>query len=98
MDPQHWRLACEKLEKLVLKQPVLWSIVFTWFLTQDLSQETYNSILTFKRKPIFKCGTGFSKSQSAVLWIRTGFNADPETDPDTAFFVNVDLDPDPGFR
>jgi hypothetical protein len=34
---------------------------------------------------------------TVVLWIRTGFNADP----DPAFFVNADpdpdADPDPGF-
>jgi hypothetical protein len=29
------------------------------------------------------------------MWIRIGFNADP--DPDPAFFVNADPDPDPGF-
>jgi hypothetical protein len=35
-----------------------------------------------------------------VLWIRIGFNADPDTDPDPAFIVNADpeSDPDPGFR
>ncbi len=27
--------------------------------------------------------------------IRIGFNADPDTDPDPAFFVNADADPDP---
>jgi hypothetical protein len=34
-----------------------------------------------------------------VLRIRIGFNADPDMDPDPAFFVNADLDtdPDPGF-
>jgi hypothetical protein len=31
-----------------------------------------------------------------MLWIRTGFNADPDMDPDPAFFVNADPDPDPG--
>jgi hypothetical protein len=35
----------------------------------------------------------------SVLRIRIGFNADPETNPDPAFFVNTgpDPDPDPGF-
>ncbi len=29
-----------------------------------------------------------------MLWIRIGFNADPDTDP--AFYLNADPDPDPG--
>ncbi len=44
-----------------------------------------------------------SISLQPVLRIRIGFNADPETDPDPAFFVNADpdtdtdSDPDPRF-
>jgi hypothetical protein len=38
------------------------------------------------------------KVEKSVLWIRIGFfNADPDTDPNKAFFVNADPDPDPGF-
>ncbi len=33
------------------------------------------------------------QSFSAVLWIRIGFNADP----DPGLFVNADPDPNPGF-
>jgi|LakMenE01Jun11ns_1017448.scaffolds.fasta_scaffold8527486_1 hypothetical protein len=38
-----------------------------------------------------------------VLWIRIGFKADPDKDPEPVFFVNADPDmdpdlaPDPGF-
>jgi hypothetical protein len=35
--------------------------------------------------------------KKTVLWIRKGFNADPDTDSDPAFFVHADPDPDPGF-
>jgi hypothetical protein len=31
-----------------------------------------------------------------VFQIRNGFNANPDTDPDRAFFVNAD--PDPGIQ
>ncbi len=31
-----------------------------------------------------------------MLWIRIAFNADPDTDPDPAFYLNADPDPDPG--
>ncbi len=33
----------------------------------------------------------FCSHRKAVLWIRTGFNADP----DPAFYLNADQDPDP---
>jgi hypothetical protein len=33
-----------------------------------------------------------------VLRIHIGFNADLDTDPDKAFFVNADPDPDPDPR
>jgi hypothetical protein len=39
-----------------------------------------------------------SISLQPVLRIRIGFNADPETDPDPAFFVNADPDTDPDPR
>ncbi len=44
-----------------------------------------------KKEP-WTCQSLFQKS---VLWIRTGFNSDP----DPAFYVNADpdTDPDPGF-
>ncbi len=40
----------------------------------------------------------FYCSKKSVLRIRIGFNAEPDTDHDLAFFVNPDPDPDPGFR
>jgi len=33
------------------------------------------------------------QEKKAVLRNRIGFNADPDTDPDPAFFVNADPDP-----
>jgi hypothetical protein len=36
----------------------------------------------------------WSELLKPVLRIRIGFNADPDADPDPAFFVNADPDPD----
>ncbi len=42
------------------------------------------------------------REKKAVLWIRTGFNADPayylNADPDSAYYLNADLDSDPGSK
>jgi hypothetical protein len=32
---------------------------------------------------------------NSVLWIRMGFNADPNPDPNPPFYLNADPDPDP---
>ena len=40
----------------------------------------------------------FHGKEQPVLWIRIGFKADPDTDPDPAFYHNADPDPDPGSK
>ncbi len=44
------------------------------------------------KRPAWLSADGEEKTLKAVLWIRIGFSADP----DPFFYLNVDLDPDPG--
>ncbi len=74
--------------------PALLKSAFLKKWNEHIRYEVYFSCIVFAPDKLhFDAKNVNLQSCSAVLWIRIGFNADP----DPGFFVNADPDPNPRF-